>query len=163
MLKSQYYDETGDPAISRAITGQYIGKAKLDARQRAKLAALWVSRRLEVKPTVKAAVVIFGVCQPYITEELADLKAPARKGKRKAAAKTANGNGKAAVVAKTNGNGHGHGRNGIGGDDIPVIHDHMPFVPDINDLWSHLSDDERASFVRGHAASIWSTIDEITA
>ena len=56
----QYYDETGDPAIAREVTGQWIGKAELDARQRAKLAALWVNRRLDVKPTVKAAVTIFG-------------------------------------------------------------------------------------------------------
>jgi hypothetical protein len=152
----QYYDETGDPAIAREVTGQWIGKAELDARQRAKLAALWVNRRLDVKPTVKAAVTIFGVCQPYITEALADLKASARKGKRKATAKTANGshNGRGH-------NGNGNGSNGHG--DYVVVHDNMPFVPDVNDLWSHMSDDEREAFVRGHAASIWSVIDHITA
>jgi hypothetical protein len=112
---------------------------------------------------VKAAVAIFDVCQPYITEALADQKAPARKDKRKAAAKTANGNGKAAAA---NGNGRGNGHNGRGrnGDgDTPVIINKLPFVPNADDLWSHMSDGERAAFVRGHAASIWSVLDEITA
>jgi hypothetical protein len=161
MLKSLYYDEPGDPAISRTITGQrlakalarpitgqWLAKAQFDSRMRARLAAEWVSGELEVKPTVKAAVAIFGVSQPLISAALADLGAPARKGKRKAAAKTANGNG--------NGNGNGHG-------DYVVVHDNMPFVPNADDLWSHMSDDERQTFVREHAASIWSTLDTITA
>ena len=74
MLKSLYYDEPGDPAISRTITGQrlakalarpitgqWLAKAQFNSRMRARLAAEWVSGELEVKPTVKAAVAIFGV------------------------------------------------------------------------------------------------------
>jgi hypothetical protein len=154
-----YYDEPGDPAITRRITGQLLGKAQYDAQDRAVLAAGWVSGTLnvEVKPTVKAAAVIFGVSQPLISAALANRGTPARKGKRKTAAKTANGNG------STNGNGHnnGHGRNGDG--DIPVIINKLPFTPNADDIWSHMSDDERAAFVREHAASIWSTLDQITA
>jgi hypothetical protein len=131
----------------RVVTGQWLGKARFDARQRAKLAALWVSRRLEVKPTVKAAVTIFGVSQVYISEALADLKTPARKGKAKK-----NGTPPKAAAAKMNGNGHD--------DRAVVIHD---FIPDINDLWSHMTDDEREDFVHGHASSIWSMFDHITA
>lgn len=169
MLNDPYYDEPGDPATERRITGQLLGKAQLSAERRALLAAGWVSGKLKVKvkPTVKAAVVIFGVSQPLISAVLADLGAPARKGKRKAVAtKTANGNGKAAK--KNGGNGHSHngnGRNGNGnGDDGEfVVRNQLPFVPDVNDLWSHMDDDEREEFVRGHLLSVWDAVERVTA
>jgi hypothetical protein len=146
----------------RVVTGQLLGKAQYGAGQRASLAAGWVSGKLNVKikPTVKAAVVIFGVSQPLISAALADLGAPARKGNRKAIAKTANGNGKAAKTANGNGNGHGHNGNGGGGDF--VVRDQLPFIPDANDIWLSMSDDEREDFVRDHATSIWSALDRIT-
>jgi hypothetical protein len=152
MLKRLEY--TGQPAeAQRVVTGQWLGKAKLDAHQRAELAAKWVSRKIEVKPTVKAAVVIFGVSQPLISAALADLKAPARRKKN------GNGNGSLskATVIKTNGG------NGNGDYDV-VVHDYakLPFIPDINDIWSHLSDDERADFVSAHLAGVWEALEAVT-
>ena len=99
---------------------------------------------------MKAAVVIFGVSQPLISAALADQKAPARRKK--------NGNGSLskAAVTKTNGNGNGN--------DYPVVHDYtkLPFIPDINDIWSHLNDDERADFVSAHLAGVWEALEAVT-
>lgn len=39
----------------------------------------------------------------------------------------------------------------------------LPFIPDINDLWSHMDDDEREMFAREHLDSIWDAFDRITA
>jgi hypothetical protein len=46
-----------------------------------------------------------------------------------------------------NGNGNGHG---------------LPFISDINDIWSHLTDDERETFVRDHLHSVWAAVENVT-
>jgi hypothetical protein len=79
------------------------------------------------------ATAAFRVSQPYISAALADLKA---------CGATENGNG----------------------NDYAVVHDcaKLPFVPNISDLWSHLSDDEREEFVRGHLLSVWDAVERVT-
>ena len=134
---------------SRVVTGQYLGKSGLSKRQRAVLAALWLAGEIEVKPTAAMAAALFKVSTPYITQATAALR------EVKAAKKNgSNGNGR---------NGHGHNGNGNGNGNDYVVRDRLPFVPSIDDVWSHLSDDEREAFVADHADSIWSTFDNITA
>ena len=117
------------PAQTR-ITGQWLGKAQLNARVRARLAAEWYLGLLEVKPTIAMATAAFKVSQPYISEALADLRTTTTKN-LPAEIKIIN------LLEEKSGNGNGHG---------------LPFTPDINDLWSHLDDDARAEF----SAVIWS-------
>jgi hypothetical protein len=130
------------PAMPQSrVTGQWLGKAQLAARMRARLAAEWYLGLLTVKPTIAMATAAFKVSQPYISGAIADLKMSGA---------TENGNG-----ATKNGN----------GNDYPVVHDYakLPFVPNISDLWSHLSDDEREGFVRGHLLSVWDAVERVTA
>ena len=94
-----------------------------------------------MKPTVKAAVIF------RVRSRTSRRRLPTGGRKAKAAKKTANGNG----------NGNGHGQR------LRSRPRQLPFIPNIDDVWSHLSDDERETFVRGHAPSIWSAFDPITA
>lgn len=144
MLQKTDYTTAPEMTQKRVITGQWIGKAKLTKRQLAELAALWLAGEIEVKPTAAMAAVLFRVSKPYITAATADLR------KAKAAKKQNGGNGNG-----HNGNGHGH--------DYVVVREQLPFIPSIDDVWSHLTDDEREAFVRGHAPFIWSAFDHITA
>jgi len=58
------------------IRAQSIAKGHRDRREAARLAALWVANRLTiVEPTVASATRVFGVSQPLINEELAELRA----------------------------------------------------------------------------------------
>jgi hypothetical protein len=141
----EQFEYTESPATpQRVVTAQWLSKAGLSKRELAHFAALWLTGEISVKPTAAMAAALFKVSKPYIVEALADLRKAAAAKKR-----TGHGNG---------GNGHnGRGHNG---------NDHyakLPFTPDVNDLWSHMDDDEREAFVRGHAASIWSAFDHITA
>lgn len=78
----QKLEYTAPPATpqTRVVTGQWIAKAKLNKRERAKLAAQWLHGMIEVKPTVAMAVTAFKVSQPYISEAVNDLKAATKNG-----------------------------------------------------------------------------------
>jgi hypothetical protein len=137
---------------AKAVTLQSLAIERKGARTRARLAAKWLVESIEVKRTVAMAAVIFDVSQPYINEAL---------GGRLKDARTRNGNG--------NGNGNGHNGNGHNGNsngaDYPVVHDTklLLFIPNINDVWSHLTDEERDEFVCAHLESVWAAVERVTA
>lgn len=140
MLDKTAYTTTPATAQTRVITGQWLGKAGLSKRQLAELAALWLAGEIEVKPTAAMAAVLFKVSKPYITQATAALRE--------------------AKAAKKNG-GNDHNGNGNNSDYV-VIHDKLPFVPDINDVWSHLTDEERAGFASAHLDSVWAALEAVT-
>jgi hypothetical protein len=129
---------TPAPVAPPRVTGQWLGKAQLNARVRARLAAEWYLGILEVKPTIAMATAAFRVSQPYISAALTRLKA--RGAAKKPAIKIIN-------LLEKRGNGNGH----------------LPFIPDINDVWSHMTDDERDAFVSSHLHSVWAAVEAVTA
>jgi hypothetical protein len=125
---------------AKAVTLQSLAIERKGARTRARLAAKWLVESIEVKRTVAMAAVIFDVSQPYINEAL---------GGRLKDARTRNGNGH-----------NGHNGNGNGGDHVTKL---LPFVPNIGDVWSHLTDEERDEFVHTHLDSLWAALERVTA
>jgi hypothetical protein len=124
---------------AKAVTLQSLAIERKGARTRARLAAKWLVGRIEVKRTVALAAVIFDVSQPYINEALG-------------------GRLKDVQLARLK---NGHNGNGNGA----VVHDTklLPFVPNIADVWSHLTDEERDEFVLAHLDSVWAALERVTA
>jgi hypothetical protein len=124
---------------AKPVTLQSLAIERKGARTRARLAAKWLVESIEVKRTVAMAAVIFDVSQPYINRALGGRLKDAQLARLK--------NGR-------NGNG-----NGNGGDHVTKL---LPFVPNIGDVWSHLTDEERDEFVHTHLDSLWAALERVT-
>jgi hypothetical protein len=137
MLNRTAYTPVPETMPVRVISGHTVSKTKKPgARDRARLAAMWKFGMVEVTPTTRQAAEIFGASIPYVNSAIADLKADGYLG-----------NGHA-----TNGNG-GNGAAASALDDVQLS---------LDDLWTHLDEDEQAMFARRNLDSVWTAVEAVT-
>jgi hypothetical protein len=117
------------------ISGHSVSATKrLGARDRARLAAMWRYGMVKVTPTIRQAAEIFGASIPYVNLAIADLK-----------------------TAISNGNGHGNG-----GRNCAVASALDDVQLSLDDLWTHLDEEEQAIFVRRNLDSVWIAVEAVT-